>query len=161
MKTTKQNTDLAKKSNTKESKLGKLASMTLNLNENRFSADNVIDAYLKGHDEGSGSNLSVQFGDSLQILRNSLVAASDYFNNYLTDDDCISLFFKPHFPNKVSFLFAINENIYFNEERRKELYTTSSKYMQDKPYVYFSFMPCKDKASINEYSIKADNYIEI
>lgn len=145
----------------KETKNGKLSNFSESLNNNRFSADYVIDAYLAGHAAGCGVDVRASFADSLKTLKDSLTVAGDFFHNNL-NDVCVSIFIKAIFPaDKVYYLFAIDEGIYFDRNRRKELYRNSSDYMSKNNSVYISFMPCKNRDSINLTSLKADNYIEL
>lgn len=143
------------------SKQEKKIAISTNFTENRFSADYVIDAYLKGHNDGSGLNLSQIITESLQKLKDSIDIVNKFYEENLTEDICISLFLKTSFPDKIYYLFAISEDAYFDSKIRKQLYDSSSNSMKNNPFIYMSFMPCKSKSCINKNSIKADNYIEI
>ncbi len=126
--------------------------------ENYFTADNLIDAYLKGHRDGC--KVFVDLQNIFNQLKSSSVAISDFYNNSLKDNGCYSMFMKI-IMDKTYFIVAIDKDVYFNEERSNAIYSGAIDIMKKNPDVSISIMPCDSDENINRVSLRADNYIEL
>lgn len=122
-----------------------------------FTADNLIDAYLKGHRDGCKMVVDLQsiFG----LIKRSSAAISDFYNHSLKENGCYSVFMK--IQDKTYFIAAIDKDVYFDENKSREIYACAINIMQENPDISISIMPCEDNESINRVSLKADNYIEL
>ena len=129
----------------------------VHLLDGHFTADNLIDAYLKGHHDGCKMVFDLQsiFG----LLKRSSVAISDFYNHCLKENGCYSLFMK--ILDKTYFLAAIDKDVYFNEEKSRAIYSCALDIMRKNPDIAISLMPCDGDNSINRVSLKADNFIEL
>ena len=80
-----------------------------------FTADNLIDAYLKGHRDGCKMVVDLQsiFG----LIKRSSAAISDFYNHSLKENGCYSVFMK--IQDKTYFIAAIDKDVYFDENKRK------------------------------------------
>ena len=63
--------------------------------------------------------------------------------------------------DKTYFIAAIDKDVYFDENKSREIYACAINIMQKNPDISISIMPCEDNESINRVSLKADNYIEL
>lgn len=129
----------------------------LHILDGRFTADNLIDAYLKGHKDGC--KMSLDIANILDLIKQSTTAINDFYNNSLKKNGCYSLFMK--IMDKTYFIAAIDKAIYFDEEKSRAIYSSAINIMRDNPGISISIMPCDSDSSINRISLKADNYIEL
>lgn len=142
---------------TKKATATHACSKELHILDGHFTADNLIDAYLKGHNDDC--KIASDLASVFDLLRQSTAAINDFYNNSLKQNGCYSLFMK--IMDKTYFIAAIDKDVYFNEERSKDIYSTAIKIMQTNPGISISIMPCDNDSDINRISLKADNYIEL
>lgn len=141
----------------KQSKKTCTPSKELHLLDGNFTANNLIDAYLKGHQDGC--KMIVDLQNILSLLKHSSQAISDFYNNSLKDNGCFSIFMK--ILDKTYFIAAVDKNVYFDEHRSNSIYSCAINIMRENPDISISIMPCENDNSINRISLKADNYIEL
>ncbi|MDH6326923.1 hypothetical protein M2443_001391 [Parabacteroides sp. PH5-16] len=139
-------------------KTAKKATTERYVKENSFSADQLIDAWSKGIQQGSG--IPNMFNEAFSLLMSSTSIIVDFYNKNLTKADCSSLFMRV-LPCKVNFIAAISKDLYFDDERSKPIYLASAKITQQNPAISISFMPYTDDKSINIASLNADDYVKI
>lgn len=129
----------------------------LRLVDGNFTADNLIDAYLKGHQDGC--KMIVDLKSIFSLIQSSSAAISDFYNNSLKENGCYSVFMK--ILDKTYFIAAIDKDVYFDERKGREIYSCAIDIMRRNPGISISIMPCDSDESINRISLKADNYIEL
>ena len=123
-----------------------------------FTADNLIDAYVKGLE--SYGNLPHSLSTAYNLLKKSGPIIRKFYDDHLKENKCFSIFMRL-IVDKVDFIIALEDNIYFDENKCRPLYATASTLMIENRDISISFMPCKNESEINRMGLKADNYIEI
>lgn len=127
------------------------------VSDGHFTADNLIDAYLKGHQDGC--KMVVDLKSIFSLIQSSSAAISDFYNNSLKENGCYSVFMK--IMDKTYFIAAIDKEVYFDERKSRDIYSCAIDIMRKNPGISISIMPCDGDESINRVSLKADNYIEL
>jgi hypothetical protein len=126
--------------------------------ENTFSADQLIDAWSKGVQQGTG--IPDFLNETFSLLRNSTSIILDFYNKNLTKANCFSVFMKV-LPHKVNFIATIDKDVYLDDDACRPVYLESAKITQKNPFISISFIPCTDDKSVNVSALNADNYVKI
>jgi hypothetical protein len=126
--------------------------------ENTFSADQLIDAWSKGVQQGIG--IPNFLNETFSLLRNATSIILDFYNKNLTKASCFSVFMRV-LPHKVNFIAAIDKDVYLDDDACRPIYLESAKIAQENPFISISFIPCTDDMPINVSSLNADDYVKI
>lgn len=151
------NTKITKKS-TKRS-VAEIDSKATLLFENSFTADNLIDAWIKGYEQGGGNAVQQQF-EFVKLFQLSSDVIKTFYHEILESNMCFSVFMKM-IPDRAYFITAIDTKLYFDDEKCRPIYEESARITRDYPQISISFMPCDSRETINRVSLFADNYVEI
>lgn len=146
------------KSINKPEPINKTVFNKLDLNKAAFTADYVISAYEKGVKAGCGVDVDLKVMS--ETLSNALDIFFKFYKNILSENGCESIFVKLIRYNAY-FVVAINEAVYFDDEKSDKLYDESCAITRQNPSISFSFMPVRGKEDINEVALNNDFYVKI
>lgn len=126
--------------------------------EKFFSADQMIDAYENGCNDGFSQYIKKM---RKQITSNISIATSraeEFLQSINIDDSiCSSIYLRVIDINQFDLLFAIKEDVFFDSTKSRPFYQKSIEFELNNPFISISFLP--DLENINTNRLTADNYL--
>lgn len=126
--------------------------------EKFFSADQMIDAYEKGCNDGFSQYIKNMRKEITTNISVATKRAEEFLQSINIDNNiCSSIYLRVIDVNQFDLLFAIKEDVFFDSSKSRPFYQKSIQFELSNPFISISFLP--DIENINTNRLTADNYL--
>lgn len=126
--------------------------------EKFFSANQMIDAYEKGCNDGYSQYVKKMRKEITSNITKATAIAEEFLRSINVDNNiCSSIYLRVIDINQFDLLFAIKEEVFFDSTKSRPYYEKSIEFEQNNPFISIAFLP--DLENINTNRLTADNYL--